>query len=101
MPIYEYRCDGCGHELEAMQKFSDAPLADCPACGKPALKKLVSAAGFQLKGSGWYATDFRNSGARPTGGSAGGKGKADDTAKPDAGGSSASATEPKKEAAAA
>lgn len=67
MPIYEYRCDSCSHELEAMQKFSDAPLADCPACGKPALKKLVSAAGFQLKGSGWYATDFKNKGgAKPT-----------------------------------
>lgn len=62
MPIYEYRCDSCNHELEAMQKFSDTPLADCPACGKPTLKKLVSAAGFQLKGSGWYATDFKNSG---------------------------------------
>ena len=62
MPIYEYRCDGCGHELEAMQKFSDAALTDCPSCGKPALRKLVSAAGFQLKGSGWYATDFKNSG---------------------------------------
>ena len=66
MPIYEYRCDGCGHELEAMQKFSDAALTECPACGKPALRKLVSAAGFQLKGSGWYATDFKNSGkAKP------------------------------------
>lgn len=62
MPIYEYRCTSCSHELEAMQKFSDAPLVDCPACGKPALTKLVSAAGFQLKGSGWYATDFKNSG---------------------------------------
>jgi len=62
MPIYEYRCDGCGHELEAMQKFSDAALIDCPSCGKPALRKLVSAGGFQLKGSGWYATDFKNSG---------------------------------------
>src|SRR5689334_13549345 len=59
MPIYEYRCDSCGHELEAMQKFSEAPLTDCPSCGKAALKKLISAAGFQLKGSGWYATDFK------------------------------------------
>jgi putative FmdB family regulatory protein len=66
MPIYEYRCESCSHELEAMQKFSDAPLADCPACGKPTLKKLISAAGFQLKGSGWYATDFKNKGgAKP------------------------------------
>src|SRR6266536_2225121 len=59
MPIYEYRCDSCGHEYEAMQKFSDPVLTDCPSCGKSALKKLVSAAGFQLKGSGWYATDFK------------------------------------------
>ena len=58
MPFYEYRCSECGHELEAMQKMSDAPLRDCPGCGRPALVKLVSAAGFQLKGSGWYETDF-------------------------------------------
>lgn len=60
MPIYEYRCTGCGHELEAIQKFSDPALTDCPACNEPALKKLISAAGFQLKGTGWYATDFKN-----------------------------------------
>lgn len=60
MPIYEYRCDACGHELEVMRKMSDAPLVECPSCGKPALSKLVSAAGFQLKGSGWYVTDFRD-----------------------------------------
>ncbi len=60
MPIYEYRCDVCGHELEAIQKFSDPTLKDCPACGKRALKKLVSAAGFQLKGTGWYVTDFKD-----------------------------------------
>ena len=65
MPIYEYRCDDCGFEKDALQKMSDPPLVDCPQCGKPALRKLVSAAGFQLKGSGWYATDFRNSGAKP------------------------------------
>ena len=59
MPIYEYRCKECEHEVEALQKLSDAPLVTCPACGKPALQKLVSAAGFQLKGSGWYVTDFR------------------------------------------
>jgi len=59
MPIYEYRCAECGHELEKLQKISDAPLVDCPACGKPALQKLVSAAGFRLKGSGWYETDFK------------------------------------------
>jgi putative FmdB family regulatory protein len=65
MPIYEYRCAACGHEIEALQKLSEAPLTECPACHKPELKKLLSAAGFQLKGSGWYATDFRNSGAKP------------------------------------
>jgi putative FmdB family regulatory protein len=63
MPIYEYRCNDCGFEKDALQKMSDPPLVDCPQCGKPALKKLVSAAGFQLKGSGWYATDFKNSGS--------------------------------------
>jgi putative FmdB family regulatory protein len=65
MPIYEYRCASCGHELEALQKLSDAPLTVCPACHRAELKKLLSAAGFQLKGSGWYVTDFRNSGAKP------------------------------------
>ncbi len=64
MPIYEYRCDGCGHELEAMQKMSDAPLTDCPSCGAPRLKKLISAAGFRLKGGGWYETDFKASGKK-------------------------------------
>jgi len=65
MPIYEYRCTACGHELEALQRFSDNPLVTCPACSKETLNKLLSAAGFQLKGSGWYATDFKNSGAKP------------------------------------
>ena len=61
MPIYEYRCSACGHEVEVLQKISDPPLIDCPSCGKATLSKLVSAAGFQLKGSGWYVTDFRDS----------------------------------------
>ena len=66
MPIYEYRCTQCEHKLEALQRFSDAPLLTCPSCGKDALTKLVSAAGFQLKGSGWYATDFKgSSGKKP------------------------------------
>ena len=65
MPIYEYRCSACRHELEAIQKFSDAPLLACPQCGKDTLVKLVSAAGFQLKGSGWYQTDFRGNGGKP------------------------------------
>ena len=64
MPIYEYRCQDCGHELEKLQKLSDAPLVDCPACAKPALTKLVSAAGFRLKGGGWYETDFKKDGKR-------------------------------------
>ena len=67
MPIYEYRCSACGHELEALQKLSEAPLTVCPSCGQSELRKQVSAAGFQLKGSGWYVTDFRNSGAKKSG----------------------------------
>ncbi|MCB1706671.1 MAG: zinc ribbon domain-containing protein [Halioglobus sp.] len=59
MPIYEYQCEACHEQLEALQKISDAPLLDCPHCGKPALKKKVSAAAFRLKGSGWYETDFK------------------------------------------
>ncbi|MGL4574047.1 MAG: FmdB family zinc ribbon protein [Burkholderiaceae bacterium] len=59
MPIYAYRCDDCGFEKDVLQKLSDAPLTECPSCGKPAFKKQVTAAGFQLKGSGWYVTDFR------------------------------------------
>jgi len=73
MPIYEYRCAACGHKLEALQKFTEAPLSDCPVCGKSSLSKLVSLAGFQLKGSGWYATDFKNSGAKPAAKSDAGK----------------------------
>ena len=64
MPIYEYRCSACGHEQEILRKMSDAPLTLCPACGKETLTKLVSAAGFQLKGSGWYATDFKGGAKR-------------------------------------
>ena len=59
MPIYDYRCAACGHELEAIQKMSDDRLVDCPACEKPELKKQLSAAGFRLSGSGWYETDFK------------------------------------------
>ena len=65
MPIYEYRCGACGSKHEVLQKMSEAPLTDCPACGEAALTKLVSAAGFQLKGSGWYASDFKGSGKKP------------------------------------
>jgi putative FmdB family regulatory protein len=63
MPIYAYKCGACGHELEVLQKMSDAPLTECSHCGRPSLAKQVTAAGFQLKGTGWYATDFRNNGA--------------------------------------
>jgi putative FmdB family regulatory protein len=65
MPIYEYRCSSCGHEVEVLQKLSEARLVVCPACSETALVKLMSAAGFQLKGTGWYATDFKGSGAKP------------------------------------
>lgn len=59
MPIYEYRCQACGHELESLQFMNEDPLTDCPQCGKPDLKRKMSAAGFRLKGSGWYETDFK------------------------------------------
>ena len=65
MPIYEYRCGACGYQKEFLQRISDAPLTDCPECGKRAFNKLVTAAGFQLKGTGWYATDFMNKGTKP------------------------------------
>ncbi|MBK5931795.1 FmdB family zinc ribbon protein [Halochromatium salexigens] len=59
MPIYAYRCGECGHELDALQKISDPPLTECPACGASALTKQITAAAFRLKGSGWYETDFK------------------------------------------
>jgi putative FmdB family regulatory protein len=65
MPIYEYRCAGCGHQGEHLQKVSDAPLKVCPECGKAKYRKQLSAAGFQLKGTGWYATDFRGGSKAP------------------------------------
>ena len=63
MPIYEYRCTDCGFQDEFLQKVSEPPMTVCPSCGAVSFKKLLSAAGFQLKGSGWYATDFKNGGA--------------------------------------
>ena len=60
MPIYEYQCQKCGHELEVIQKLSDAALTVCSECGEPALKKKISAAAFRLKGGGWYETDFKS-----------------------------------------
>ncbi|WP_284424722.1 FmdB family zinc ribbon protein [Acidovorax sp. SUPP1855] len=96
MPIYAYKCGSCGHAKDVLQKMSDAPLTVCPACGAEAFSKQVTAAGFQLKGSGWYVTDFR-------GGNTGGA-----SAKPDAAASDGAApaaasggdSAPKKEAAA-
>lgn len=64
MPIYEYRCGVCGHELEVMQKIADAALTDCPECGEVALKKLISPVGFRFKGGGWYETDFKTNNKR-------------------------------------
>lgn len=64
MPIYAYRCEDCGHELDALQKLSDAPLTDCPECGAAALKKQITAAAFRLKGAGWYETDFKKDGKK-------------------------------------
>ena len=76
MPIYAYACSSCGAQKDVMQKMSDAPLSTCPECGKETFAKQLTAAGFQLKGNGYYATDFRSSGAKPA-------------AKPDAGGAEA------------
>ena len=83
MPIYAYKCGSCGHAKDVLQKLSDAPLTDCPACGASSFSKQLTAAGFQLKGSGWYVTDFR-------GGNSGGG------AAPAAGTAAAPATEPAK-----
>ena len=92
MPIYEYQCEACGHRLEALQKISEEPLLECPECGRPSLQKLISAAGFRLKGGGWYATDFKDSGKKKSGdssqGGAASEGKS--TAKDKSGGGSES-----------
>ena len=85
MPIYEYRCSSCGFQKEYLRKLSDPVLTDCPECGKQTFSKMLSAAGFQLKGSGWYATDFKNSGAKPA-------------AKPDAKSTTASGAKDKSDA---
>ena len=67
MPIYAYKCSSCEHELDVLQRISDAPLTVCPACGAAALCKQLTAAGFQLKGSGWYATDFKHGSTKADG----------------------------------
>ena len=66
MPIYAYKCESCGFAKDVLQKLSDAPLTDCPSCAKPSFQKQVTAAGFQLKGSGWYVTDFKGNGSAPS-----------------------------------
>lgn len=89
MPIYEYRCEACGHQLEALQKIADEPLSRCPSCGEHALKKLISAAGFVLKGTGWYETDFKGSKKKPAEQATGTQTKkSTDSAKSGAGGKS-------------
>ena len=86
MPIYAYRCAACGHSRDVLQKLSDAPLTTCPACGAEQFSKQITAAGFQLKGSGWYVTDFR------TNNGSGGGASSTSPAKSDAGSSSAPAS---------
>jgi putative FmdB family regulatory protein len=77
MPIYAYQCESCGHAKDVLQKISDAPLTDCPVCGAATFRKQLTAAGFQLKGSGWYATDFRNNGGGKPAAAAAGAAAAD------------------------
>ncbi len=83
MPIYAYRCESCGFEKDVLQKMSDAPLTQCPQCEKDAFRKQVTAAGFQLKGSGWYVTDFRG-GSNAGNGAPNSAGAAKSDAKPEA-----------------
>lgn len=80
MPIYEYQCSACGHQLEVIQKMSDQPLTDCPECHQASLTKLVSAAGFQLKGTGWYVTDYSAKGKAKSANESGSASKAAGTA---------------------
>ncbi len=96
MPFYEYQCTKCGHEEEVLQKISDKPLKKCPACGKSAMQKKVSAAAFRLKGSGWYETDFKSGNKKNVAGDAKGEKKASDTTKPADKKSSGSTTKSKK-----
>jgi putative FmdB family regulatory protein len=90
MPIYAYRCSACGHAKDVLQKMSDPALTTCPSCGAESFSKQVTAAGFQLKGSGWYATDFRNGGSSSGATSAPSTGPAASPAPSDGGGSSPS-----------
>lgn len=88
MPIYEYRCTDCAHQLEKLQKLSDPPLTDCPSCGQATLTKLVSAASFRLKGGGWYETDFKKDGQRNLAGDGDAKDKTQSEGKSDSSDSS-------------
>jgi len=97
MPIYAYRCDRCGVEKDVLQKFSDAPLTVCPECGAEAFHKRLTAPAFQLKGSGWYVTDFRDGGRKPKPDS--GAGDAAAEGKPAAAGDGGKGGEPDKAAA--
>ena len=109
MPIYEYRCSSCGFQKEYLQKINDPVMSVCPECNKSTFSKMLSAAGFQLKGSGWYATDFKNSGSKPaakapadSGDKSGAKTESKDSGsgKSDAGSKSGGNTESKSAAAA-
>jgi putative FmdB family regulatory protein len=93
MPIYAYKCGSCGHAKDVLQKISDDPLTQCPSCGQDTFSKQLTAAGFQLKGSGWYATDFKGGGAAattaPATAAAASEGATSTTASSDAGGAAA------------
>jgi putative FmdB family regulatory protein len=89
MPIYEYECKGCGHVFDALQKMSDDPHTDCPDCGKPELRKLLSAPNFRLKGGGWYETDFKDKNKRNLAGDSGSTAPASAASKSDSGGAKA------------
>ncbi|BAW81111.1 FmdB family transcriptional regulator [Candidatus Nitrosoglobus terrae] len=100
MPIYEYRCESCSHEVELLQKLTDAPAVRCPSCSEDKLRKLVSAAGFRLKGGGWYETDFKNSNKRNVVASGDGPKEKESAEKaPDHSGSAETNANPKKDAA--
>lgn len=103
MPIYEYACNSCEHTLDALQKMSEDPLTDCPACGKPQLKRLISAPRFRLKGAGWYETDFKKDNQRNVlkSDSESTKGSADSSADSSAASSAADGKPAKKDTAAA
>ncbi len=91
MPIYAYKCESCGHAKDVLQKMSDDPLTQCPSCGSPTFNKQLTAAGFQLKGSGWYATDFKGGAASTSAPAVAGTAAGAASTSSDAGGASPSA----------